>query len=483
MATLAGTITQAFKNKFAREVLLKMVGVAHAKVDTIVQVRALKDYVDGMRVEVENVDRTYIYDDELTDADDGVGFLKPDDAGSAAGRWRVFCALADGSIVHASLAADAVEGHNILAGTIAAGKLAADAVTEDKITALNVTAGKLDTAAVATANIGPLAVTELKFANDAVDNAAMGADAVIAGKIGLLAVTSAKILNGEVSGDNIGLLAVNATHIQDDAVIEAKLGAAAVEDQHIPALSITSAKLALNSVVTANILDGEVTHPCLDMTIADGGISGAAIETDSILNGAVISGKLATDAVEADNILNACIDSAAIGADAVIDTKIAALVVQHDKLAADCVLRDNITAMNVTHEKLAAGCVATANFGSHVVLHDKLATAVPPVQAGNIGDGEIETAAFADAAVTAPKIKYAVVPVSITVGNTTGVSGADATLIGGTVLGHIPASSTVDQTAYYLSAAIDAGTGVVTVTISGAAPGTHVYNVFVVKAA
>ena len=64
MASLYALIKQAFRDRRKQQVLLHISEVQHQKVDTIAELKALRDYADGMRVEVENVARTYVFDDE-----------------------------------------------------------------------------------------------------------------------------------------------------------------------------------------------------------------------------------------------------------------------------------------------------------------------------------------------------------------------------------------------------------------------------------
>ena len=152
--------------------------------------------------------------------------------------------VADGSITHAKLAADAVETDNIKDSNVTHAKLAADAVETDNIKDANVTHAKLAADAVETDNIKDANITTAKIATDGVESGNIKAKAVTTAKIDDAAVTGTQIANLAVDTEHIAAKAVETAKIDDLAVTAAQLAADAVETAKIKDANVTLAKLA-----------------------------------------------------------------------------------------------------------------------------------------------------------------------------------------------------------------------------------------------
>jgi len=196
--------------------------------------------------------------------------------------------IADGSITHPKLAADAVETDNLKALNVTHVKLADDAVEAHNVKDGEITHPKLAANAAETDNIKDANVTHAKLADDAVEghnvkdgeitHAKLAADAAETDNIKALNVTHAKLADDAVEGHNV----------KDGEITHSKLAADAAETDNIKALNVTHAKLADDAVEGHNVKDGEISHSKL---AAD------AAETDNIKDLNVTTGKLADTAV------------------------------------------------------------------------------------------------------------------------------------------------------------------------------------------
>lgn len=95
----------------------------------------------------------------------------------------------------------------------------------------------------------------------------------------------------------------------------------------------------------------------------------------------------------------------------------------------------------------------------------------------HIKSGSVPTAALADSAVTKAKLAYKAVSITVSSGQSSGSSSADATLVGGQIIGIYP---TGNQDQYVDSVTLNAD-GSVTVTLAANATSNNTFNVIVLK--
>jgi hypothetical protein len=283
--TMKAAITRAFGSIQQRKVMFDIANIAHMKVNTLAELKAIVDYSDGMTVEVEDaggagVGRRYRFDNELIDANDNDVYVIPNNiTHPAPGRWKkseaALTTIADGSITNAMLGTACVGPTNIAASSVTHVKLAENAVENDNILNGEVISGKLAANSVGTTNLVDLCVTNAKII---ADNTAVGTNNLIDHS-----VTIDKLDNTVV-----GAAAVSTTNLVNGCVTNAKLALGAVGTTNIQALAVTAAKIADNTITAGQLADNSVTVD----KIADG-----AVTTDKILDLNVTTGKLAASSV------------------------------------------------------------------------------------------------------------------------------------------------------------------------------------------
>lgn len=102
---------------------------------------------------------------------------------------------------------------------------------------------------------------------------------------------------------------------------------------------------------------------------------------------------------------------------------------------------------------------------------------IPALDTAKITTGTFPTARVADLAITKPKVSYTSVAVSVAAAATSGASVADATLVGGEILGVYPTGNQ-DQLVDNVVLGAD---GAVTVTLAAAATAANTFKVVVIK--
>ncbi len=137
------------------------------------------------------------------------------------------------------------------------------------------------------------------------------------------AVITAKILNDNVTSPKIAPGTVITGDVADGAVEDAKLHDDAVETLKIKNLNVTLGKIAALTVTVTQLADNSVEEAkILNANVTAGKLAADAVETDKILNANVTAGKLAADAVETDKILNANVTTGKLAALAVTNSKL-----------------------------------------------------------------------------------------------------------------------------------------------------------------
>ena len=133
---------------------------------------------------------------------------------------------------------------------------------------------------------------------------------------------------------------------------------------NIAADAITEPKIADNAVVTATILNGNVTTlKIADDAVTADKLASDAVVTASIVNDAVTEAKIANDAVRMEHILANNVTSSEIAANAVTQAKIADDAVGADQLASDAVVNASVSA-----SAAIAGSKIAPDFGSQNVV-------------------------------------------------------------------------------------------------------------------
>ena len=311
--------------------------------------------------------------------------------------------VADGSITHAKLANDAVEGDNIADNAVDSEHYTDGSIDTAHIADSQVTASKLATDSVETAKIKDGAVTHTKLGGDAVDGDNLADDAVDSEHITDGSIDTVHIADGQITHVKLAADAVDGDNLADNAVDSEHITDGSIDTDHIANSQVTATKLATDSVETAKIKDGAVTHVKLATDAVDGDnladdavdsehITDGSIDTVHIDDGQVTHAKLANDAVEGDNLADNAVDSEHY-TDGSIDTDhIANSQVTAAKLATDSVETGKIKDGAVTHVKLAADAVDGDNLADDAVDSE------------HITDGSIDTAHIANSQVTAAKL-------------------------------------------------------------------------------
>jgi hypothetical protein len=330
MASLNALITRFFKNRHQAALLRKIAGIRHSKVNTLAELKALVDYEDGMTIEVEDlggagVGKTYIYDNELVLANDDSTIIIPNNiTHPAAGRWRVYCdvasgsvvagkltsdpnfavtetKIADGAVVHTKLHTDAVERNNIKDGTISLLKLSTTetvaAVGNTNIIDANVTHDKFGLASVGTANLVPNSITLAKMSRDTdAGGAAVGetnltdlcvTNAILDSTLGSEPVSELKFADKAVTAAEFALLTITEAQLADDAVETAE-----IDNDAVTTLKITDAGVLSHGVTTDKLADAAVTAGKLKYKSVVVGIAGGAAQGSSAIDGTLVDGQI-----------------------------------------------------------------------------------------------------------------------------------------------------------------------------------------------
>ena len=294
---------------------------------------------------------------------------------------------ADGSIDHAHLSNDCIDGDNIqdnavdsehyVDGSIDTAHIAGDAVTNTKI------------ANGAISSAGKIAndvIDSQHYVDGSIDTAHIGDDQVTADKLANsinseIAANTAKVTNATHSGEVTGATALT---IADDVVDEANLKISnagtngyflqkqsgntggltwAEVDTTIANDSIDSQHYAAGSIDNEHIADNAInSEHYADGSIDEAHLADSAVNTAKIANSSITADKLAANCVDSSELVNGSIDSSHFAAGAVDTTA----------LGADCVTAAKIGNDVINSEHIAAGSIDLEHMSSQSVDEDNL---------------------------------------------------------------------------------------------------------------
>lgn len=269
-----------------------------------------------------------------------------------------------------TIASGAVETAMIAADAITGAKIADDAINSEHFTDGSIDTAHIADSQVTTAKIAADAVTQAKIADDAVGADQLAANAVVnasiassaaiadsklatistAGKvdIGALEIDGATemgaaladadllIVDDGAGGTEKSMLASRIptyvfAKVSGDATVASNgaltIAAQAVENSMLADDAVGADELAANAVVTASIVDDNVTQAKIaDDAVGADQLAASAVVTASIVDDNVTQAKIADDAVGADQLAaNAVVNASVASGAAIVDTKLATI--------------------------------------------------------------------------------------------------------------------------------------------------------------
>ena len=269
-----------------------------------------------------------------------------------------------------TIASGAVETAMIAADAITGAKIADDAINSEHFTDGSIDTAHIADSQVTTAKIAADAVTQAKIADDAVGADQLAANAVVnasiassaaiadsklatistAGKvdIGALEIDGATemgaaladadllIVDDGAGGTEKSMLASRIptyvfAKVSGDATVASNgaltIAAQAVENSMLADDAVGADELAANAVVTASIVDDNVTQAKIaDDAVGADQLAASAVVTASIVDDNVTQAKIADDAVGADQLAaNAVVNASVASSAAIADTKLATI--------------------------------------------------------------------------------------------------------------------------------------------------------------
>ena len=276
----------------------------------------------------------------------------------------------DGSIDTAHIADSQVTTAKIAADAITGAKIADDAINSEHYTDGSIDTAHIADSQVTTAKIAADAVTQAKIADDAVGADQLASDAVVnasiassaaiadsklatistAGKvdIGALEIDGATemgaaladadllIVDDGAGGTEKSMLASRIptyvfSKVSGDATVASNgaltIAAQAVENSMLADDAVGADELAANAVVTASIVDDNVTQAKIaDDAVGADQLAANAVVTASIVDDNVTKAKIADDAVGADQLAaNAVVNASIASSAAIADSKLATI--------------------------------------------------------------------------------------------------------------------------------------------------------------
>ena len=276
----------------------------------------------------------------------------------------------DGSIDTAHIADSQVTTAKIAADAITGAKIADDAINSEHYTDGSIDTAHIADSQVTTAKIAADAVTQAKIADDAVGADQLASDAVVnasiassaaiadsklatistAGKvdIGALEIDGATemgaaladadllIVDDGAGGTEKSMLASRIptyvfSKVSGDATVASNgaltIAAQAVENSMLADDAVGADELAANAVVTASIVDDNVTQAKIaDDAVGADQLAANAVVTAAIVDDAGTQAKIADDAVGADQLAaNAVVNASVASGAAIADSKLATI--------------------------------------------------------------------------------------------------------------------------------------------------------------
>ncbi len=293
-------------------------------------------------------------------------------------------------------------------------------------------ASKIVDGSITTADLGDAQVTKLKLAGDSVDSTKIVNGSIGTADLGDAEITFEKLAGGSVRGG----ADTGPNNIQDGSITEDDLSPTAISN-NLGAGSLDGAKLknesvkgdgagsgpkgqiALDTIGSANILDGQVKSADLDHTagteaVDSGAIRNGAVTSAKILDGTITGADIAGTTITADNLADGAVTTAKI-----LDGTITSADLQSTTGGPGAVATVNLQDDAVTAPKIAADAVGASEIATGAVT------------TAEIADGTIKTEDLLDGAVTTDKqtanAASASVPPATLVLNSGTLSGTPAT--------------------------------------------------------
>ena len=264
----------------------------------------------------------------------------------------------DGSIDTAHIADSQVTTAKIAADAITGAKIADDAINSEHYTDGSIDTAHIADSQVTTAKIAADAVTQAKIADDAVGADQLASDAVVNASIASsAAIADSKLATISTAGKvDIGALEIDGATEMGAALADADLlivddGAGGTE----------------KSMLASRIPTYVFSKVSGDATVASNGALTIAAQ-------AVENSMLADDAVGADELAANAVVTASIVDDNVTQAKIADDAVGADQLAANAVVTASIVDDNVTQAKIADDAVGADQLAANAVVNASIAS-------------------------------------------------------------------------------------------------------------
>jgi len=282
--------------------------------------------------------------------------------------------IANGAVVAATVAADAIIACHLCTGAVTADAICANAVTSVAICANSIQSGHICANAVTAGAICTNAIISTKICAGAVLAAAIAADAIIACHICAGAVTADAICANAVTAAAICANAVTSAHICANAVTAGAICANAITSTKICAGAVLAAAVAADAIIACHICTGAVTADAICANaVTAAAICTNAVTADKICTNAVIASKICAGAICAGHICAGAITANAIAADAIITCHICTGAVTADAIAANAIVAAAICAGAVGANAIAAGVICGCHLVASTITGAKIA--------------------------------------------------------------------------------------------------------------
>tara|TARA_R110000851_G_scaffold114339_6_gene239622 strand:+ start:8517 stop:10358 length:1842 start_codon:yes stop_codon:yes gene_type:complete len=262
--------------------------------DTLASAKAIKTYVDS-QVTAQDLDATTDSGTIDIDLDSEVLTIAGGEGiDTSASGTTITIAGEDATTSNKGVASFSSDNFSVSSGAVTikdggvvTAELADDAITTAKIANDAVGAEQLADNAVVTANITASAVSLAKIANQAA-NTVLVRDANSSGVVSAKAVTDTQILIGDGTGFTAAALSGDVTMTNAGVVA---IGATKVVNSMLADDAVGADELAANAVVTASIVDNNVTQA----KIADDAVGADQLAANAVVNASIASGAAIAD--------------------------------------------------------------------------------------------------------------------------------------------------------------------------------------------
>ena len=210
-------------------------------------------------------------------------------------------------------------------------------ITLPNVTGTVVTTG--DTGTVAHAMLAGDAVDGDNIANDSINS-----EHYVDGSIDTAHIGNSQVTGAKIADDTIG-----AVKLQSNSVTTAKIATDAVTNVEIAGSTILSSNIADQQVITAKLADNAVTTVKIaNDAITATQIADNAVERGQILNDAVNGSKIADDSIDSEHYVDGSIDSVHIADGAIVNADVnASAAIAGTKISPDFGSQDIVTTGHV----------------------------------------------------------------------------------------------------------------------------------------